>query len=442
MAEAYCLISDLHIGGDGALDICEFESELIELLQDLEREPVQTELIIAGDAFGLWEVTEAEGVDKLRTIMDQHQRLFDQLRQTGQRVPVTLIPGNHDHELACDPGFAVLLAECNIHLESREHITRPIGDRKIWIEHGHQRDGFNRIAEFGNAHATPLGFFITQAVVGNAGKYAAFGQQEWLKDLESVQPNEDIPYWLFSNYFYREMSPVLRYVLLPFLLLFGVSSVVLGGFVLERLGVLPTKIFVGILYQNLGLFGNLFGMICAVNAMIILLLLLASIPLGVIRRDIARTLRRYGLRSTDTLIPEKREVYRAAAQGVFDQDEQTAVFVFGHTHDAFVERIGDRVWLNTGTWLKRLKRVKGRCHLPDVYYPSFELSCVRIAVQGRDIVISYEGRGKDVDPQLTLTQRLAIVGKSRTDDVDVPHRTVVKGLSANERSDNACTQAS
>ena len=34
-----------------------------------------------------------------------------------------------------------------------------------------------------------------------------------------------IPDWILSNYFYREMSTVLRGVLLPFLLLTGVTVV-------------------------------------------------------------------------------------------------------------------------------------------------------------------------------------------------------------------------
>ena len=47
----YYFISDLHIGGDEALGVCDFESELVSFLQDLANRPDEdVELIIVGDA--------------------------------------------------------------------------------------------------------------------------------------------------------------------------------------------------------------------------------------------------------------------------------------------------------------------------------------------------------------------------------------------------------
>ncbi len=64
MPQEYFFISDMHIGGDGALRNCDFENELIEFLKSLE-EHKDAELIINGDAFGLWEFTALEGAGKL-----------------------------------------------------------------------------------------------------------------------------------------------------------------------------------------------------------------------------------------------------------------------------------------------------------------------------------------------------------------------------------------
>lgn len=36
------------------------------------------------------------------------------------------------------------------------------------------------------------------------------GRDNWLRDIQSVTPLEEIPRWVISNYFYREMSPWLR----------------------------------------------------------------------------------------------------------------------------------------------------------------------------------------------------------------------------------------
>jgi UDP-2,3-diacylglucosamine pyrophosphatase LpxH len=60
----YFFISDMHIGGDGELRNCDFEEELIPFLKDLEQKD-NSELIINGDAFGLWEFTTLEGMEKL-----------------------------------------------------------------------------------------------------------------------------------------------------------------------------------------------------------------------------------------------------------------------------------------------------------------------------------------------------------------------------------------
>jgi UDP-2,3-diacylglucosamine pyrophosphatase LpxH len=65
MSTTYYLISDLHIGGDGGLARCDFEQELVEFLAQIAAGPTPAELIIVGDAFGFWELTDREGPSKL-----------------------------------------------------------------------------------------------------------------------------------------------------------------------------------------------------------------------------------------------------------------------------------------------------------------------------------------------------------------------------------------
>ena len=97
----YYFISDLHIGGEGNLTACDFEAELISFLQLLENKTDSTELIIVGDAFSFWEMTRTSPIAKLESIIEQYPRLFDQFKSTGKKIKITLIPGNHDYELAC-----------------------------------------------------------------------------------------------------------------------------------------------------------------------------------------------------------------------------------------------------------------------------------------------------------------------------------------------------
>jgi hypothetical protein len=96
----YYVISDLHIGGDERLEEVEFLDELLEFLERLEATDEDAELLINGDAFGLWEFTTVEGIETFEVLERTYPALFDQLRRTGENVPITLLPGNHDHELA------------------------------------------------------------------------------------------------------------------------------------------------------------------------------------------------------------------------------------------------------------------------------------------------------------------------------------------------------
>ena len=145
------------MGGDGRLQNCDYTTEFVGFLKELEGEGADTQLLIVGDTFGLWETTLVQGVEKLDHIIGAHQVIFDQLKLTGARIKVTMMVGNHDYDLACDPAFAGKLSAYNIHLDTSLNLIRTFGDKKIWIEHGQQHDWFNAFPEYGNRYALPVG---------------------------------------------------------------------------------------------------------------------------------------------------------------------------------------------------------------------------------------------------------------------------------------------
>jgi UDP-2,3-diacylglucosamine pyrophosphatase LpxH len=128
MAKKLFFVSDLHMGGDGRLQHCDYTSEFVRFLKELEQEGADTELLIVGDTFGLWETTVVQGVKKLDHIIGAHQAIFDQLKVTGVRIKVTMMVGNHDYDLACDPEFADKLSAYNIHLDTSLNLIRAFGD--------------------------------------------------------------------------------------------------------------------------------------------------------------------------------------------------------------------------------------------------------------------------------------------------------------------------
>lgn len=46
MAQKYYFVSDLHMGGDGQLQHCDYAAEFIEFLKELEKEGPETEFRI------------------------------------------------------------------------------------------------------------------------------------------------------------------------------------------------------------------------------------------------------------------------------------------------------------------------------------------------------------------------------------------------------------
>ncbi|WP_225335722.1 metallophosphoesterase [Halomicrobium urmianum] len=424
----YYVVSDLHIGGDEQLEHVEFLDELLAFLQRLEATDEDAELIINGDAFGLWEFTGLEGLAKFDALEATYPELFEQFRATGETVPITLLPGNHDHELAAYDAYVDRFAKYNVELVPEQSLTRTVGDRAIHFEHGHQRDPNNRIEDWGSPHATPLGYYYNTLVTSRAGQLSNRGRYNWLKDVQAVTPTERMPAWLISKYFYREMHPLLRYALVPFLLLFNVSALlaVLVGLDLAGVWSMPlaqTEAFLG----QFGTAGAALWFLLAVNVAVAGLLVLVGIPLYFIRRDVRRTIQRFGVFET-ALTVDAEAPYEAAAREVFDEQRETAIFCYGHTHRPTLQAIDGGLLVNTGTWLKRLHRRDGVIGiLPPVFYPTYHIPVVRIAAEEEGVAVEFEEieKSNPGPEELTLTERLLTVG--RVPDPDLPGRAVVAG---------------
>ena len=423
----YYVISDLHIGGDEQLEEVEFLNELLGFLERLETTDENAELIINGDAFGLWEFTRIEGVAKFDALEETYPKLFEQFRETGENVPITMLPGNHDHELATYDEYVERFAEYNVDLVQDESITRPVGDQAIYFEHGHQQDPNNRIEDWGSPHATPLGYFYNTLVTSRAGQLSDRGRYNWLKDVQAVTPTERMPVWLLSKYFYREMNPLLRYALVPFLLLFNISVLlaVLVGLDLVGIWSMPvdrTAAFLG----QFGRVGTALWFLLAINVAVAGLLVLVGIPLYFIRRDVRKTIQRFGVFET-ALTVDAEAPYEEAAREVFAERPETAVFCYGHTHRPTVRAVDGGLLVNTGTWLKRLHRRDGVIGiLPPVFFPSYQLCAVRIAAEPGGVAVEYEAVEKPSPSpeELTLTERLLTLG--RKPNPELPDQAVVE----------------
>lgn len=120
--DVYYFVSDLHVGGDEPLQQVDFRDELLAFLENLEESDEDAELMINGDAFGRSEFTEVEGPAKVDALLDRCAERFEQLEVTGREIPITLVPGSHDYELAAYPEYVERLAEYNVPREQVESL--------------------------------------------------------------------------------------------------------------------------------------------------------------------------------------------------------------------------------------------------------------------------------------------------------------------------------
>ena len=268
-------------------------------------------------------------------------------------MKITLLPGNHDYDLACVPDYRSELEAYNIS-SSPSCTVREIAGHKVWIEHGNQYDDFNRFPDYGNRFGLPLGYFITRGVVASAARSAERAKSKWLDDVQSVYPNEDIPFWVLSNHFYKEMTPLLRWVLLPFSPAVHCERCDTRYASAGALGGVHTSLFDINLQPILGFPGRVIDAVQFVNSVVIVTLLILAVPLYFVVRDARAVLVRYGFSRGERLDLEKDAQYVAAARRIFANDPAVAMFVYGHTHIPSQREVDGRYVINTGTWLKRL----------------------------------------------------------------------------------------
>jgi hypothetical protein len=179
--------------------------------------------------------------------------------------------------------------------------------------------------------------------------------------------------------------------------------------------------------SRLGIIDNVLQVVIAINS---LFLVLFGLPMAVVLHDLKRTLHRFRVLTSHGATPDldSQEPYLNWAEEVFQRDDKVVVFIFGHTHAAFLKRLGPagQVVLNTGTWLKLLHRVQVRFgQFPAVYHPSYRLNYFEIEQEDKKLVIRYADIPKIPEHELTWLQRLLTLGKEPTLSDAIPEKTII-----------------
>ncbi|HWE25202.1 MAG TPA: hypothetical protein VG496_14780 [Myxococcales bacterium] len=175
---ALYVVSDLHLDEDGDSRLFRDERQgaaLASLCDRVARE--NAELVLLGDTFELTGMTPPEhGLDRFFRKLDveveprarrpiaalvnaaarANPRAIDALARLSERCRVTLVPGNHDHQLSSAEGRAAVTS-LGLRVDVVPSVVRTIAGRTAVLQHGHENDP-------GNAQSGGGGEVMTQAL--------------------------------------------------------------------------------------------------------------------------------------------------------------------------------------------------------------------------------------------------------------------------------------
>jgi UDP-2,3-diacylglucosamine pyrophosphatase LpxH len=401
-------ISDTHFGGEGELAEVDVINELRILLKTASNDD-DSELIIVGDVFGIWEFSDIRGLKSFYEAMDQQKEVLNLFSSYTGQLKITFLPGNHDHVMACYNECRDFFSKLNINLEQSQVIFRQVGDKKIWIEHGNQLDPANTFTPFGDDNSTPLGYYITEGLVAAAGKYSKKGKKNWIKNMQSIGSNPGhLTSWVSSGYFYYEMAKWLQIISTPLMIFLSYSAIALIAQLFKFSGLISKNYLIhNFLTEKTSYFGNILSLIIWADIIILVLGLIMAIPIMILRWDFRQFISRYKLTSIYQDYADSAASYEKQINTILDINPDIDFYVYGHTHDFMLRNHADATVLNTGTWLKSYKRIKLKgLLLPDVYIPYYQLGYFKI--KSDQLEFSIVPKKTDLS-ELTFLQKILIL---------------------------------
>lgn len=431
-------ISDLHLASDEGKRDFFAQDELTALIEELIGGPDPLDLIIAGDFFDLLQLTSATpGLDRVAAFRRaferrDYERMLDALRRfnrTPGRRTIYLV-GNHDAEAGWnDPLRAYLLDNGLVTAISLAYAHTYTDDAGrgclIYSEHGNEYDGVNAIGDYRNPTITPLGSHIVTDGVNYLeplGRHASSEAPTSIADIDNIHPLGMIPWWFISTYFYQQVRRVTKYLIAPGLLVYLLFRLVPLYVLFEQFRGTP-------LGRGFASLPSVELLLAALITMFDSSLLMLVLVYALIRFDFSRTRRRYGLQDPDDIFRRGARHYRRTCEALVTGSERPAhwpedrpwdgsdLFVYGHTHTQNLTTIphagGTRAFANTGTWTRKVIRIRANLKLPPVFVPTYELSYVTVERVGDGVRVRLWERPKVLTYRLPWTEHLAILFRAR-----------------------------
>ena len=421
-------VSDSHIGGDPGCDGFESPEELGGLFDEMASREGPVELILAGDFFDFLQIGRVpEGEDRasLTISRPEYEAMFAALARFKEREDkrVIYLPGNHDAESFWNPRVQETLRRLGLVDEFAYYYLASLeagGERRvIYCEHGNQLDATNTVENYHDGLDTPLGHHVVMDFTRRIAPYGEISPGLDLAEIKMVYPLVAIPGWVASRYFYNFVGKMIKYLLIPLLIVYVVYRMVIY-FIALRQG-LGLSLFGG--YRELPQFHVIF-----VDMLFYAVVVLAvfAIFLVIIRRALHRNLKTFNLHDgrphyspAEDSVNKVEEILKGDRRPPMNPslDPTTMdVFVSGHTHLPSFSKLEREkgkpcVLVNSGCFLRQLQPISPRLKGPPVFISKFVLTHVRVFVEGEDLRVELREQPKPAHQNLTRLERLLSQGR-------------------------------
>lgn len=426
------IISDLHIGGDEIIEDFNCEKELIAFLDKLDENKEPIEFMILGDFFDLWKIEKEEN-NQVQFAINQYKKLFERFREFGKRHKITVLAGNHDHALAYNKKYQEDLANYNIHVDKNQFFKREFEQNgkkfRIIGEHGNQVEPGSAFPDFDMPTDSSLAYHLNKTLVYRVMKLGnEKNRPEWLKDLDNVD-NDLVLFWFLSKYFYYELGPILRAIVIPMFILFGLA---VPYFIFDIVTEFYHPRFLEpiLLMLDTNIFFKFIIFLLYFDMVVVIILFF----LGLVRNDFRKRLNEYGMQSLTEILVSKHKAYVERAKEIVKGEnpfkEKADFYITGHTHISALEENKEEEYSfgDTGSWKQLMKRLLTRFRFPTVYAPYYSLTYLIIEPKNEFLHIQLRELPKDFIPQLTLLERLAIKGGKKKIPKPIIEDSLIKEL--------------
>jgi UDP-2,3-diacylglucosamine pyrophosphatase LpxH len=393
-------LSDCHIGGDEGRDIFESPDDLVALFESLGDHPGPVELVLAGDFFDLLRIADVPpGQNRVSATIarPEYRELFAALARlaAGPNQTVVYLPGNHDaeawwnHEIRADLQRAGLVHEFGL---SYTAAFDSEADYVVYCEHGNEFDPTNTISDYDNALDTPLGSHVVTDLLPHLPIGWAYGGGT-LREVDRVFPLADIPEWLSVRLYYAVITQLVRWLLLPLVILYAAHALVRGGGsgdVLVELG------------YDIGVLLLVFAFFVVIGG---------RTANRAIRASAAR------LRHVDEPAEIRRRLEAGEPPPLADPlPAAVGVFVSGHTHAPALTHFRGPTGLqgamvNSGCWLRQLQPLPARLGVPAVFVSRFVQTHVRVYRDQQTTQVELWDHPRPATQRLRVAERLAVAGR-------------------------------